>query len=107
MGRRTNNSTKPVEKKEEIINEEITPVESEETVEEESTPVVSELIGVVSNCERLNIRKAPVVGPNVVEVVNVASELKIIDSMSNDEWLEVCTASGINGYCMKKFVSIK
>lgn len=107
MGRRTNNSAKPVEKKEEVINEEIAPVESEETVEEESTPVVSELVGVVSNCERLNIRQAPVVGPNVVEVVNVGSELKIIDSMSNDEWLEVCTAAGINGYCMKKFVSIK
>lgn len=46
------------------------------------------VIGVVTDCLKLNIREKP-------------------SKDSNDDWYAVCTATGIEGFCMKKFVAVR
>lgn len=56
---------------------------------------------------RLNIRKEPNIDSGIVCVVGVHSELMIEKESSTKEWFKVCTASGCEGYCMKKFVTVE
>lgn len=86
---------------------------NEETKVEETKEVKK--FGVVSNCEKLNVRKHPnlkseveaVIGKGVeVEITTIPSTkdfypvtVKVNDSESEDKY--------VNGYCMKKYISIK
>lgn len=73
-----------------------------ETVEE-----VAEVFGVVTDCLRLNIREKPAKDSAVVTIVTCLDELKIDPDNSTDDWYAVCTASGVEGFCMKKFVAVR
>lgn len=79
------------------------PVE-DEVVDVEEETVVAPTIGIVHNCTRLNIRKRDDVESDVLCVVKEGEELQII--ADGGEWLSVCTASGIEGFCMAKFVAV-
>lgn len=78
----------------------------EDTPVEEIEEEVKELIGVVSDCLRLNVRKEPSKDSEVVAIVNCLNELKIDLDTSTDDWYAVCTAAGIEGFCMKQFVNL-
>ena len=69
----------------------------------EETPVA----GIVTNCRRLNIRVRPDADADVLCVAPALSELIIDENKSTDEWLSVCTVTGVEGYCAKKYVAIK
>lgn len=73
-----------------------------ETVETVPVEIVE---GVVVNCAKLNVREHPSVDAEVVSVLNVQSEMQINVSKSTEEWFHVCTATGIEGYCMRKYVN--
>ncbi len=79
----------------------------EEKIEkvEETTPPMED-IGIVVNCQRLNIRKEPSVNSGVVGLAEVSDELKIDMDNSTDEWFAVCTTAGIEGFCMKMFIKL-
>ena len=74
----------------------------QETVETVALPKTVD--GVVVDCVKLNIRTEPDIHAHVACVLDVMSELKIDVSKSNNEWFKVSTATGIEGYCMRKFV---
>ena len=76
---------------------------SESAVEEE---VVETLYGIIKDCSKLNIRKKPNTSADVVCIVNEGTEVKI-NTDGVDGWYGVCTANGIEGYCMSKFVELK
>lgn len=78
----------------------------EDTPVEEIEEEVKELIGIVSDCLKLNVRKEPCKDSEVVAVVNCLNELKIDLDASTDDWYAVCTAAGIEGFCMKQFVNL-
>lgn len=80
---------------------------AEDTKVEEIEEAVEEIIGVVSDCLKLNIRKEPNKDSDVVAVVTCLDELKIDLTASTDDWYAVCTAAGIEGFCMKNFVSVE
>lgn len=80
-----------------ICEENIEPIEETEPVEK---------IGVV-NSNLLNIRKEPSTNTEVIAIVGILDELSINEKNSTDEWFAVCTASGVEGFCMKKFVDIR
>lgn len=86
-------------------------MEVESTVEPEVVvaPIVCEPVatveGVVVNCAKLNVRVKPSIDADVVCVLNVASEIEIDLDKSTDDWFAVCTATGVEGYCMRKFVN--
>ena len=82
---------------------EIVPIE--ETVE---TVAISETVeGTVVNCAKLNVRAEPAMGADVLCVLDAMSEIEIIVDKSTKEWFYVCTAIGVEGYCMRKFVDAR
>lgn len=63
--------------------------------------------GVVNGCEKLNIRVKPNVKAEILCVVDAGSELMIDSANSTDGWFNVFTKAGIEGFCMKEYISIK
>lgn len=82
---------------------ELVDVESIDQPEDDSTPI----IGVVTDCLKLNIRKAPNVEAGVLCEAQALSKLMVDPNKSTDEWLCVCTEAGFEGFCMKKYVTIE
>lgn len=94
----------PVEVKEEVKVEEPTPVaeQSKPVIKPEQKP----LTGNVSGCAKLNVRKEPNKDAEVLAVINEGSEVIINKVKSTMDFYAVCTAAGIEGYCMKKFITL-
>lgn len=66
------------------------------------------LVGIVSGCAKLNIRAAASTTADVVTVVNEDTVLMIeypVDQ--NSDWFKIYTETGVEGFCMKKFVEIR
>lgn len=80
---------------------------AEDTRVEENEKAVEEIIGVVTDCLRLNIRKEPNKDSEVAAIVNCLDEVKIDPETSTDEWYAVCTVAGIEGFCMKKYIAVR
>lgn len=64
------------------------------------------MIGVVSDCKKLNVREAPSKSAEVVAKIVVGTELMIEKEESTPDWYKVWTPSGIEGFCMRQFVKI-
>lgn len=64
------------------------------------------MIGFVSNCKNLNIRKRPDGNADVLGVVPVDTELMVDENESTGEFYKVYTDSGLEGFCMKKFITV-
>lgn len=97
----------------EIVKSEQTEAPSEETMASEIKPSIKpkeekkKLMGVVTDCLKLNIRSKPEADAKILVEVSVLSELEIDRTKSTDKWYKVITESGVSGFCMKKFVAIK
>lgn len=66
--------------------------------------------GVVTNCSKLNIRTKPTKitkKPNVVREVPSGTQLIVDLDKSTGDWYKVCTADGVEGFCMKMYVTLK
>ena len=85
----------------EVIEEVVEEVEvlTEETV---SKPV----IGVVSNCDRLNVREKPFKGANVLTILGGGCDIIINEHLSTEIFYHVQTRHGIQGFCQKDYISI-
>lgn len=94
--------------KEEVVEEVVDaePVAEEVTEKAVEDTKAAPVIGVV-NCTRLNVRVAPNTTATVACVVTKLSELEINEASSTEDWYNVITASGVSGYCMKAFVTVK
>ena len=64
-------------------------------------------IGVVTDCDSLNIFKCPEPDAEIICKITALSELMIDDSKSSGEWLSVCTEAGMEGFCLRKFVAVR
>lgn len=78
---------------------------AEEAVSTVMLPTMVE--GVVVDCARLNVRANPTTDADIVCVLDVHSEIEIDVNKSTDEWFYICTAAGMEGYCMRKFVNAR
>ena len=76
---------------------------------EESEVVLAEVVfsGKVVNCSLLNVREQASVDANVVCKINKDDEVVINKDKSTSDFYKVCTATGIEGYCMKEFIRIR
>ena len=63
--------------------------------------------GVVTNCAKLNVRANPTTDADVIAVLDNHSEVEIDMARSAGEWFKICTAAGVEGFCMRKFVNAK
>jgi outer membrane biosynthesis protein TonB len=110
-----NDETTPEEESKAVEPE--TPVQEEKPVEPEVTeiPEVPEepkkpMIGVVVNCQKLNVRRRPRIDPNpasVIAVLKALTEVEIDEKKSTDDFYKIFTAAGVEGFCMKKFIAIR
>lgn len=94
-----NHQTHPVEEKQTVVEETVVP----------DYPVVEELkalAGVVTNCRKLNVREHPDTSADVLGELLMNSEVRVVANEKYDEWYHVITASGIDGYCMKKYIEV-
>ena len=102
-----NEETKSLADVTEEVEEEIAEVnESEEVTKEAIKEADSTVVGYVSGCLKLNIREEGYLGANVVCVVPEKTALLIEVSESNDEWYKVYTETGMEGFCMKQYVTL-
>jgi hypothetical protein len=74
---------------------------------EESQNFEDVKMGFVTNCKKLNIREKPTVEAPVVCEIVCQTELMIDEKESTEEFYKVFTAAGIEGFCMKKFITIQ
>ena len=101
MSKKNYDETESVEQVENPIDE--TPIETE-PVEQ---PTESEPIEGVVGCEKLYVRSDATVDSETVGVINRDSKVFIYEDESTEEFYKVCTATGLEGYCMKKFISVQ
>ena len=81
-------------------------------VEEVAEPVVEQpapkpVVGVVTGCKRLNVREVPYLDGPVACVITESTEVTIDNAESTDDFYKVCTAAGVEGFCMKKFIEVE
>jgi hypothetical protein len=73
-----------------------------------TTPAIVEDVieGIVSGCERLNVREEPNKNADIVCVIEKDASVIIDVDDSTDSFYKVCTEAGAEGYCMKNFITI-
>lgn len=95
-----------------VANEEVDVDECAACDEVEELPTIEEdgnkpLVGAVKGCSRLNIRSGAGKEFNVIAVVEEGTALMIDYPIDvNSEWFKIYTEAGIEGYCMKQFVTV-
>ena len=110
------------EKVETVPAEELNPLTTEPVVEE-TKEEVTEIVepkeptlstGVVVGCTKLNVREQPSKDAKVLCVINKNDEVKVNlyhdkePELAKDEsYYKVITASGVEGYCVVKYINIK
>ena len=82
-------------------------VEEPQIVEEEVSEPKKQMIGVVVECSSLNIRSKSSTNSEIIATVKAGTELLINEDESVSEWFKVCTEAGIEGFCMRKYVSVE
>lgn len=84
----------------------------EEVTKSAPMPVVDVIIepkpttGIVTGCSKLNVRSDSDTTADILCILDANSEVMIDLGKSNREWFKVTTASGVDGYCMRKFIKI-
>ncbi|QJU22494.1 SH3 domain-containing protein [Enterocloster bolteae] len=77
-------------------------MESKEMTATRKEPV----IGLVSNCANLRVRKEPDDKAEVLGTISVNTEVMIDEAESIGEFYKVYTDSGLEGFCMKQFIMV-
>lgn len=115
MGKKYNNySNKFVANKEEVIETTTLEQQPENNIEIENTQQEAEMpaqvnvaiTGVVSGCEKLNVRKGPSKETDPVKVIDQGCDVIILEELP--DWHKVrITGDDTIGYCMSEFITIK
>jgi hypothetical protein len=63
-------------------------------------------IGMVNNCLSLNIREEPKPDATIIFTLDRFTEVVIIEDESTDEYYKICSVSGLEGFCIKKYLTI-
>ena len=75
----------------------------EETLKKESK------VGIVANCEKLNLRRSPLKdsdGANIITELLPGVAVVIDEDESTPNFYKVTTETGLEGYCMKQFIEL-
>lgn len=86
-------------KKDEVVNK--------PEVTNEDRLVELDLVGVVHNCSKLNVREKPSKRVNVLEVLASSQEVIVCGNQLSNGWVKVKTNNGNVGYCMADFIKTK
>lgn len=64
------------------------------------------IVGTVIDCWKLNVREEPNPDSKVMGTIDHLSEVMIDDTESTDKYYKVCTASGIEGFCLRNYIKV-
>lgn len=67
-------------------------------------------VGVVSNCQKLNLRRSPLKdsdGANIITELLPGIAVVIDEDESTPNFYKVITEDGLEGYCMRQFIEVK
>jgi len=96
------------------VEETVVETELQEEEQEVSEPKVVEeqqeetvVVGFVDNCDRLNVRTQPDKNSQVLTIIirNMAVQVNLEES--TDLFYKVKTQSGLTGFCVKEYITIK
>lgn len=73
---------------------------------QEPLPVTEPIMGVV-DCNRLNVRKEPNTDGEILCEIKVGTSVVIDEDESTEDFYKIFTVSGIEGFCMREFISIR
>ena len=85
-----------------IVTEEVNHI-----VEEAATVPVTELIGFVDGCDQLYVRKEGNKDSEPITIIKRSDEVVIDLENSTEYFYKVKTSEGVEGYCMKQFITIR
>lgn len=88
-----------------IVEETPIPLE-EESAEQITLDEFKFVTGVVVGCLKLNVREQMFTGAAILCELPASSEVQIFAGEDHGEWYHVVTASGVEGFCMKKYITI-
>ena len=80
-------------------------LDEEQTIEENVEKCL--LVGSVYRCDVLNVRAKPWSTSGIIGTIKKGSEIMIDEDDSTKDFYKICTASGIEGYCMKEFIELQ
>ena len=75
----------------------------------EESPKKESKVGIVANCEKLNLRRSPLKdsdGANVITELLPGVAVVIDEDESTPNFYKVTTETGLDGYCMKQFIEL-
>lgn len=85
-----------------IVTEEVNHV-----VEDPIAEANTELIGFVDGCDKLYVRKEGNKNSEYITIINRSDEVVIYLEKSTEDFYKVKTPEGVEGYCMKQFITIR
>jgi hypothetical protein len=62
--------------------------------------------GTVVGCRRLNVREQMNTEAEVLCVLRAGTVVQVVADEVHDDWYHVFTSTGIEGFCMKKYISV-
>ena len=96
-----------------LTENEVDELNEEDVMDVDVTDEGSFAIGVVTGCAKLNVREKAEANSEVLLIINNGDEVTInLDCEGQPEpsdvsFYKVTTASGVEGYCMTKYIEIK
>lgn len=97
------NYNKPWKKEVNEFEEEL----ANEIFVEEKNKEPKKVIGIVTDCLTLNVRKEPSLNSDIIDEFKALSDVEIISENSLNDFYTVKSEKGLTGYCMKKYIQIK
>ena len=82
-------------------------LEPEETPAANAVAKPEPITGVVDNCLRLNIREKPSIDAEILTALEAGSEVRLLKDEMENGFYKICTASGLDGYCMCEYIALK
>ena len=76
----------------------------------EEAPKKETKVGIVANCEKLNLRRSPLKdsdGANIIIELLPGVAVVIDEDESTPNFYKVITEDGLEGYCMRQFIEVK
>lgn len=82
-------------------------VKEETVVEPEPETPEPEVVTGRTTADKLNVREEPEVDPeNILGTIDKGTEVMIYVNESVGDFYKVCTAKGLEGFCMKQFIQV-
>lgn len=75
----------------------------------EESPKKESKVGIVANCEKLNLRRSPLKdsdGANIITELLPGVAVVIDEDESTSDFYKVTTETGLEGYCMRQFIEL-